>query len=618
MPASSAPDDVPARRTYTRALATFAAFAFAFQFALLDVTFRGAAAYAHDPRRLGDALASAALWGVAVTGLARIERPRARRAVRVALAIVAAALIASQALVFRYYQTPIDVQVAASAIHAWHDVRPVVLRAAPVLLASIAALAFAEALALRFAERTIGTELRRSFDAALAGAAFGGLVSPGPRRATPDISAFHAVRALAVPAPPRATGAVALPPLLVERELPSVLFVLTESVRASDYRTEGAEPTAAATVAVTPGRVDLGEMRAVSSYTAVSLSALLTGLSQEGPRDVILAAPSLFDYARAARDRRGERPFVAYYSAQSETVFESNGVRASVDHFVTVETMRGRDVEDDADYAELPLDRDIVRRFVDELPSLRSPTVAMLHLVGTHAPYFVDPARAPFRPFDHVVTWTGMTKLHAAYEDAIYAQDALVAEAVRAFVAHAGTRPWLVVFTSDHGEAFGENGAIHHGQNLMDEQVHVPGWIASSDGALDGQAQRALADNRTRFVTHLDVLPTILDAMGLWESTALESHRKRMRGASLLQPLRARAPIPVTNCTGMFPCPLNTWGLYGEDRKLVARLWDGGWTCLVLGGGEERVAGPADEKCAELRRVSQATFPLLPNGQPNR
>src|SRR5581483_8598960 len=126
------------------------------------------------------------------------------------------------------------------------------------------------------------------------------------------------------------------------------------------------------------------------------------------------------------------------------------------------------------------------------------------------------------------------------------------------------------------------------GQNLFDEQVHVPAWIASS-GALQG----SLAENADRFTTHLDLLPTMLDALGLWDNFAVAPHRAAMRGKSLLRAWEPRGPIPVTNCTGMFPCPLNTWGVYEDDRKLVARIYDGGWTCLALGGAE-RDADPGD------------------------
>lgn len=263
---------------------------------------------------------------------------------------------------------------------------------------------------------------------------------------------------------------------------------------------------------------------------------------------------------------------------------------------------------------------DVVGVLEKTLPELPAASVIMLHLANTHAPYFVDAAHAPFVPYGHVVTWSGMPELLNAYRDSIVEQDRTLARAVKAFVAHAGAHPWLVVFTSDHGEAFGEHGAIHHGQNLMDEQVHVPAWIASGNGALTTVQEQALRGHASRFLTHLDLLPTVLDVLGVWDNSSVAEHRRVMPGRSLLRPFEPRAPIPVTNCTAMFPCPLNTWGLYAGDRKLVSRVWDGGWSCLALGGdpGEEREAAQGDPACERLRDLSRRTFPLLPNGAPNR
>lgn len=589
---------------------------FASEFAILDAVFRGGAwAWLAEPRVLFDVVASVAL----ALGLMLLARTRLARA---ALAVLAAAVLVLQVLVFRYYHTPVDVQVVASALHAKHDVLGVLGRVVPAYLLSVAVVAGVEYALLAVVHRHLAPGPVRArmlrASAVLAVAAVGVTVGVSPRRATPEIRAAHALGALTAHREPAVSSAISLAPLHAERrELPSILFVLTESVRAADYRGTGAAPTAPETAALTRGRTDLAELRALSSYTAVSLSAILTGRTQEGPRDAILRAPSLFDFAHAARDAAGRRPLVGYFSSQAQTVFETDQVRAAVDRFATVETIRGHDVDDDPDYAELPLDRDIVDLFLKKLPELPMPSVLMLHFVGTHAPYFLDPARAPFEPYDHVVTWSGMPKLLNAYRDSIYEQDRTLARAVSAFIEHAGSHPWLVVFTSDHGEAFGEHGAIHHGQNLLDEQVHVPGWIAAGKGTLTDAETRALADHSARFVTHLDILPTILDALGLWDNFAVVEHRAQMQGKSLLRPYEARAPVPVTNCTGMFTCPVNTWGVYEGDRKLVARAWDGGWYCMALGGEERVVEGP-DPACDRLRTFSQRTFPLLPNGTPNR
>jgi glucan phosphoethanolaminetransferase (alkaline phosphatase superfamily) len=607
--------------------ASFAVALVAGQFAILDINFRGARTWLAAPGALADASASVAL----VLALVTVTTVAASRVPRLLLAAAASAVLVLQIAVFRYYHAPLDVQVLAAALHARHDVRPIMLRALPAYLLAVALVTALEYALLAFFHRALAhfeaTRPRRAGKRVrllLTVAVLAALLGAGPRHATPEVRAFHALSALRLrhePAAGSAGSALSLPPLHAERkQLPDILFVLTESVRARDYRPSGDAPTAPETATLTRGRVDLAQLRAVSSYTALSLSAILTGRSQEGNRAAILRSPSLFDFAHAARDASGARPVVAYFSSQSRTVFETDEVRAAVDRFATIETTRGRDVEDDADYGDLPLDREVVDLFVKTLPELAGPAVVMLHLSNTHAPYFVDAARAPFTPYGHVVTWSGMPELLNAYRDSIYEQDRTLARGVKAFIAHAGARPWLVVFTSDHGEAFGEHGAIHHGQNLMDEQVHVPAWIASGNGALTASQERALADHAGRFLTHLDLLPTFLDALGLWDNFSVAAHRAVMPGRSLLRPYEARAPIAVTNCTAMFPCPLNTWGLYGDDRKLVSRAWDGGWSCMALGdpGGEEREAARDDPACEALRVFSRRTFPLLPNGAPNR
>lgn len=600
-----------------RAAATLAALVFALQFAALDVVVRGGAAgevaHAWTVR-----LASALLWG----GVLLAARTRAARLVA---ATLAGALLVTQALVFRYYHAPLDVQVVATAVHAFRDVRPLLVRALPSLVASVVAAVALEAALLAVASRGELPVPSRRGRAALAAGLAGALlllVSGRPRDATPDVAALHALGTmpLLAGAAPKAAGAVVLPPLVSTRdELPDVLLVLSESVRAEDYVPRGDGATAPGSPALTPGRVDLAELRAVSSYTAVSLSALLTGRSQEGARDEILRAPNLFDVASATRSARGERYRVLYVAAQSETVFEAKDVRASVDGFVTVETLLGRDV-DDSEYESVPLDALVTTRLEGMLAESEAPVFTVLHFVGTHAPYFVDESAAPFAPWSHVVTWSGMPQLRNAYRNAIVAQDRALVRALRALEAHAAkrNRPRVVLFTSDHGEAFGEHGAIHHGQNLYDEQIHVPGWIWASPGGLTTAQSEALGAATSRFATHLDLFPTLLDVLGLGRSSALREVRAKLLGASLVAPPPERPSlVPVTNCTGMFPCPLDTWGLLDRDRKLAAQRWDGGWGCFAV-DGPERFAPEGDARCEALRQASRAIYPTLPNGRPNR
>lgn len=582
-------------------IGALAAAAFAAQFVILDLVF-GAGAH-----RSVSAVASVLLWG-ALVAFAHTRRRR------IVVALLAGVILTTQVFVFRFYHVPLDLQIAEGARHAWHDIRRVVAGMLPTFGGAVLVASALELVALELAVRASGSVRFRRAPIAFGAAAAVLVAFVDLRRATPDLRAAHALGALGREPPRTIEGAITLPALHSEKvpaQIPDILFLFSESIRAEDYVARGEGATAPETLAVTPDRIELEQLRAVSSYSAVSLSAVLTARAQTEPREEILRAPNVFDFAHAARMN------VLYYTGHSREMFETKDVRAAVDLFFSLETIAGGAIDDDAKLVEMPLDRLTIERFVADLPSVKGPTFAMLHFASTHAPYWFEAERAPFRPWSQSVAWTDMPKLRNAYKNAILEQDRTVARAIRAFVDHAGARPWFVFFTSDHGESFGERGAIHHGQNLYDEQIHVPAFVAASAGALSGAQRSALSEHRTRALTHLDILPTLLDVLGLHDNFSVVPFREKMAGRSLLRPWTRRPPLPITNCTGMFRCPLNTWGVLGDTHKLIAQPWDGSWRCLALAGSEQEVPS-SDPACAALARVSRESYRELPNGQENR
>jgi arylsulfatase A-like enzyme len=84
----------------------------------------------------------------------------------------------------------------------------------------------------------------------------------------------------------------------------------------------------------------------------------------------------------------------------------------------------------------------------------------------------------------------------------------------------------VVILTSDHGEALGERGVIGHVQNLHDEMLNVPLVLKAPQGH-PGAARLAAA--RDTVVPQLDLVPTILDLLGLPDLPG-------QRGHSLLLP----------------------------------------------------------------------------------
>jgi arylsulfatase A-like enzyme len=61
-----------------------------------------------------------------------------------------------------------------------------------------------------------------------------------------------------------------------------------------------------------------------------------------------------------------------------------------------------------------------------------------------------------------------------AYDASIYCLDGQIAALIRALQERQLMRNTIVVFTSDHGDGFGEHGLMSHGNSLYRELIHVP------------------------------------------------------------------------------------------------------------------------------------------------
>jgi arylsulfatase A-like enzyme len=88
----------------------------------------------------------------------------------------------------------------------------------------------------------------------------------------------------------------------------------------------------------------------------------------------------------------------------------------------------------------------------------------------------------------------------------------------------------LIVFVADHGEEFLDHGQWTHGKSVHDELVHVP-LIVKFPGRRDAGKRVA------RQVQTLDIVPTILEALGLPEMP-----RELIGGRSLQPAVRGEAP----------------------------------------------------------------------------
>lgn len=95
------------------------------------------------------------------------------------------------------------------------------------------------------------------------------------------------------------------------------------------------------------------------------------------------------------------------------------------------------------------------------------------------------------------------------------------------------SRPTLVVLTGDHGEALGDHGEMTHGLFAYESTLHVPLIVAEIGPARAGGDRERLQPARGEVsdvpARHVDIVPTILDALGLPVPGDLPGHSLRTR-----------------------------------------------------------------------------------------
>jgi glucan phosphoethanolaminetransferase (alkaline phosphatase superfamily) len=386
----------------------------------------------------------------------------------------------------------------------------------------------------------------------------------------------------------------------------NVLFVILESVRASATCIEH-DPDCSLTEQTNrafPERFAFNQMRAVDSSTAISLAVLWSGLYPTESRDDLHTAPLLFDYARAAGYD------TAYWTSQNMMF---GNVRLWVKNLGARKFVSATELDPTSDL-DLGAPEHLLADHVNaEIGSLSEPYFAVIQLSNVHYPYHVDPARPqPFQPSTTSKAPDENQAFLNYYQNAVYQQDQHVGRMLQHLrTTPAGART-VIVYTSDHGEAFREHGQMGHTFSIFDEEVHVPMWIDAPPGTLTDAEVSALRNKRDAYVFHVDLAPTVLDLMGVHDAPALARHKARMHGHSLLRPALSEQPIPMTNCAGVWSCAFENYGAMQGSKKIEARSWDNGWHCYdVATDPRERHALPA-EHCAELHAFVRKTYPRLP------
>jgi glucan phosphoethanolaminetransferase (alkaline phosphatase superfamily) len=392
-----------------------------------------------------------------------------------------------------------------------------------------------------------------------------------------------------------------LPPLVSSRARPpDVVLIITESVRAdatcSDppprCRSEMLDP-------VVPDRISLGKLTSQTPNTFSSSVLLWTGLVPTADFAAAHTAPVLWEIAHAVGYR------TAYVSSQNPD-YEDFGTftrRAGIDVLVTGNDLGGMAQEQLGAPDERAVDE--AMRFVRGVPQ-GTPYLLVVHLSNTHMPYRIDPALVPYTP-ESPDPLGDVRAFHNRYLDSVRMQERTLAGMLAALK---GLPTWddtAVVFVSDHGEQFREHGGLYHNHSLFEEEVRVPGWIATGSRALDPLQRAALAAMAGRRTYTQDVHETIMDLLGVEDSRATLPLAELVTGRSLLRTTDGEPTALLATSTSVWEPDDARYGVMRGDRLLFGGP-TGSWACFDLAKDPGERFPRAADSCGDLLPVARREF----------
>jgi hypothetical protein len=277
----------------------------------------------------------------------------------------------------------------------------------------------------------------------------------------------------------------------------------------------------------------------ISSHTNNAHKALLSGRYALDPG---------FDLFRAFA-RSGYQTVYLYAGDSQSCDLREILDTAGFDHVLDAEQLAGS-------RKAAAADRLLVTRGVDELLATLAadrPFFLQIMTGDTHWPYVI--------PDEPPKTWLEDEK--SRYLRCLEAADGVWREVWDRLDAAGLLTNTLVVITGDHGQSFGEMGYRYHATAVIKEQVEVPLLLHHPH----------LVPGEFAFSSHFDVLPTVLDLLGI-------DHGAAVCGEPIFCP--DRKPVLLLHSELRRNGVPSSQGLIFGDTKIIAdlpfrRLWELDW-----------------------------------------
>ena len=304
-------------------------------------------------------------------------------------------------------------------------------------------------------------------------------------------------------------------------------------------------------------------------------------------------------------------PSLEYFGFERSVFGDSPSIAASM---VDARTLRrsGEDLTDG------DLDDRAMTRLTADLETL-SPDSRAFYLVVLNASHHdytwserYTPRYLPFTSFVSVFKTASkdIGPLWNRYRNSLAFIDMLMGEFLQTLEARGLTDSSIVALTADHGEEFLERGNLVHSSALNRFQTHVPILIALPPRMAPRMAPIAVA-------SHIDIFPTVLDALGIGRANGLFDGRSLLQGETSPVAFSAMAssysPAEAIIDAGDYKLFLELEGSRKVGRSLFAKRLVG--TKVVTGDDEpvvwERSGRPGSSGRPTLEALRERFRPAL-------
>jgi glucan phosphoethanolaminetransferase (alkaline phosphatase superfamily) len=375
-------------------------------------------------------------------------------------------------------------------------------------------------------------------------------------------------------------------------DAPPIVLILGESVRRDEMcsaRTPGCSSSPRLDEAA-PSRIGYAHAFSTASCTELSSTVVWTGLQANASIHDLTRAPLLWDWAKARGYRTG------YFTSQNLLAQQSDlFLRGS-----RIDRLReARDRMVDAPIDDGTPDEATTDEALAFLEAPGPPPFLVVHHANTHAPYRQTPGFTPHPDDDP----------RSRYRNGLVHNDAVLGDLLARLRHGPKGRHAIVLYTSDHGEAFGEHGAFFHSFDLYAEQIDVPLWIDAPPGTLpEATLDRLRHESATRAVSLADLTATLIDLTGGLDLAALRPHVAALAGTSLLRDPAPPHDVLLWNCPPTRECAADAFGAIAFPLKLHYVGHEHHYACHDLLADPGELTPLPLPRCAALLHTLDTTF----------